>query len=78
MLDERRAPFAAEMAALRVELIALESLLEAPRELQVCHCDLWADNLLGTPAGALCVIDWENAGTADPSQELAMVLYEFG
>jgi hypothetical protein len=25
----------------------------------------------------LCVIDWENAGPADPSQELGCVLFEF-
>jgi thiamine kinase-like enzyme len=29
-------------------------------------------------AGGLCVIDWENSGAADPSQELACVLFEFG
>ena len=26
----------------------------------------------------MCVIDWENCGLADPSQELALVLFEFG
>jgi len=72
------APFAADLAAFRDELVALEGLLERPRDLQTCHCDLWADNLRSTPTGDLCVIDWENAGPADPSQELAMVLFEFG
>ena len=45
--------------------------------LQTCHRDLWSDSILGTDDG-LCVIDWENCGLADPSQELAMVLFEFG
>jgi Ser/Thr protein kinase RdoA (MazF antagonist) len=57
---------------------AVEDLLEAPGDLQTCHCDLWADNVLGTPSGPVCVIDWENCGPADPSQELGMVLFEFG
>ena len=41
------------------------------------HRDLWADNLRRTTAGTWCVIDWDNAGEADPNQELAMVLFEF-
>jgi len=63
---------------MRDELVALERLMEEPRELQTCHRDLWADNVLRTTAGGLCVIDWENCGLADPSQELALVLFEFG
>ena len=62
----------------RDELVALEELLAPPRDLQVCHRDLWADNVRGTPAAGLCVIDWENGGLADPSQELGIVLFEFG
>ena len=30
-----------------------------------------------TADGGLCVIDWENSGAADPSQELGCVLFEF-
>jgi hypothetical protein len=71
------APFAGRLAAMRDELVALEGLLEAPRDLQTCHRDLWADNVLRTPGGRLCVIDWENCGLAEPSQELALVLFEF-
>ena len=63
---------------MRDELVALEGLMEEPGELQTCHRDLWADNVLRTTAGGLCVIDWENCGLADPSQELALVLFEFG
>jgi thiamine kinase-like enzyme len=45
--------------------------------LRTCHRDLWADNLLPTPDGGLCVVDWEESGPADPSQELGYVLFEF-
>jgi Ser/Thr protein kinase RdoA (MazF antagonist) len=71
------APFAGRLAALRDELVALESWLEPPAGLQICHCDLWADNVLPTAEGGVCVIDWENSGPADPNQELACVLLEF-
>lgn len=70
------APFAGRLAALRDELVALESWIEPPRTLRTCHRDLWADNLLPTTDG-LCVIDWEEAGPADPSNELGAVLFEF-
>jgi aminoglycoside phosphotransferase (APT) family kinase protein len=72
------APFAAELAAYRDDLVQLESLIEPPSELRTCHRDLFADNILRTAAGGLCVIDWENCGLADPSQELALVAFEFG
>jgi Ser/Thr protein kinase RdoA (MazF antagonist) len=77
-LDASGAPFAGDLAKLREEIVAVEELLEPPRELQTCHCDLWADNVVGTPSGGVCVIDWENCGPADARQELAMVLSEFG
>ncbi len=77
-LREAGAPFAGQLAALRDELVALESWLEPPSTLQTCHRDLWADNVLPTPQGGICVIDWENSGPADPDQELACVLFEFG
>ena len=56
----------------------MEGLLGASVDLQTCHRDLWADNVRGTASGSICVIDWENCGLADPSQELALVLFEFG
>jgi Ser/Thr protein kinase RdoA (MazF antagonist) len=71
------APFADRLAELRDELVALESWIEPPQMLQTCHRDLWADNVLPTGDGGVCVIDWENSGPADPSQELACVLFEF-
>src|SRR5258706_11782912 len=77
-LNGARAPFAHQLAALRYELLALEALLEWPSNLQTCHRDLFADNVLRTPSGSLCVIDWENSGLAEPSQELGLVLFEYG
>ena len=77
-LDAAGAPFAGQLADLRDELVALEDLLELPANLQTCHRDLFADNVLRTPAGSVCVIDWENSGLADPSQELGLVLFEYG
>lgn len=72
------APFAAALGGLLDDLIAVESVLEAPAEPILCHRDLWADNLLRTADGGICVLDLENSGPADPSQELGMVLFEFG
>jgi Ser/Thr protein kinase RdoA (MazF antagonist) len=71
------APFADTLAAHKDELVAVEQLLEPASDLQTCHRDLFADNILRTATGPLCVIDWENSGLADPSQELAVVLVEF-
>jgi aminoglycoside phosphotransferase (APT) family kinase protein len=77
LLDAADAPFADRLAAQRDELVALEGLIDAPARLQTCHRDLFADNVLRAADGGLCVIDWENSGLADPSQELAVVLVEF-
>lgn len=71
------APFGAAFASELPMLIELEGLIEPPRELQSCHRDLFADNILPTPAGGICVIDWENCGLEDPSHELAVVLFDF-
>jgi Ser/Thr protein kinase RdoA (MazF antagonist) len=76
-LAEAGAPFARRLAGLRDELVALESWIEPPQMLQTCHRDLWADNVLPTADGGLCVIDWENSGPADPAHELGCVLFEF-
>jgi Ser/Thr protein kinase RdoA (MazF antagonist) len=62
-LVAKEAPFETDLAVLRDEQVALEGLLSPPRDLQVCHRDLWADNVRGTPSGGLCVIDWENGGS---------------
>jgi aminoglycoside phosphotransferase (APT) family kinase protein len=71
------APFARRLAGLRDEFVALESWIEPPELVRTCHRDLWADNVLPTADGGVCVIDWENSGPADPSQELGCVLFEF-
>jgi Ser/Thr protein kinase RdoA (MazF antagonist) len=76
-LEREGAPFASRLADLRAELVALESWIEPPQALMTCHRDLWADNVLGTVDGGVCVIDWEDSGPADPSQELGYVLFEF-
>jgi len=77
-LRARLAPFAVELDALVPELVALEAYLGGPpRELRPCHRDLWADNVRRTGDGGLCVFDFDNAGLADPSQELALVLVEY-
>lgn len=76
-LTHAGAPFASRLANLRDELVALESWIETPQTLSTCHRDLWADNVLPTVGGGVCVIDWENSGPADPSQELGYVLFEF-
>jgi len=72
------APFAAELGGILDELIAVETVIEPHERTILCHRDLWADNVLATDDGRVCVIDFENMGPADPSQELAMVLFEFG
>jgi aminoglycoside phosphotransferase (APT) family kinase protein len=77
LLQAAGAPFAGRLTDLRDELVALESWIEPPETLQTCHRDLWADNVLPTADGDVCVLDWENSGSADPSRELACVLFEF-
>jgi Ser/Thr protein kinase RdoA (MazF antagonist) len=78
LLREGGAPFAGRLADLRDELVALESWLEPPETVRTCHRDLWADNVLPTADGGVCVVDWDESGPADPSQELGYVLFEFG
>jgi len=78
-LRARHAPFADELDALLPELVAMEAYLGGPpRELRTCHRDLWADNVRRTHEGGLSVFDFDNAGLADPSQELALILVEYG
>ena len=72
------APYADRLAAVLDALVEVESVLTPMAPLQVCHLDLWSDNLRRTEAGGLCVIDFENAGPADPSREVAMAVFEFG
>ena len=77
-LAAAHAPFAAGVAGLRDDLVALEAHLTPSARLRTCHRDLWAENLRRTSSGGLCVIDWENCGLADPGQEVAGVVFELG
>lgn len=72
------APFADRLASQLDDIVALEAYVASPEVVQSCHRDLFADNVLRQRDGGLCVIDWENGGLADPSEELAVVLFEFG
>jgi Ser/Thr protein kinase RdoA (MazF antagonist) len=72
------APFADALAAEIPSLVRLEGFLEPPTNLQSCHRDLWADNIVPTTGGGVCVIDWENCGLEDPAHEIPMVLLDFG
>ena len=76
-MHERGSRWAPVLQAYVDELALLETLLEPPQDLQVCHRDLWADNVRLHDSGGLCVFDWEEAGNCDPSQELAAVLFEY-
>jgi Ser/Thr protein kinase RdoA (MazF antagonist) len=73
-----QAPFTRQLDDLVDDLVAVEAVIEPHESPVTCHRDLWADNVLATEDGQVCVIDFENMGPADPSQELAMVLFEFG
>jgi thiamine kinase-like enzyme len=76
-VNASRAPFSDAFSEAVPMLIELEALIVPPTSLQNCHRDLFADNLLPAAQGGLCVIDWENCGLADPSQELAVVIFDF-
>lgn len=75
-LTRADAPFAPAFDEFARHHQDLQCLLLPPTGLQLCHRDLWMGNARPTPDGRICVIDWENFGAADPSQELAMPVYE--
>lgn len=77
-LDALPDALSATVVAALPEVIALEGWLVEPTRLQVCHRDLWADNVRAMPTGGWCVIDWDNTGPEDAAHELAMVVWEFG
>lgn len=72
------APFADRLAALLPAVLETERILTAPRRVQVCHRDLWADNVRRTPGGELVVLDWENSGPGDVNGELGCAVFEYG
>lgn len=85
-LEAAGAPFARALADLLPAQLEVEALVTEPTRAQMCHHDLWADNLrarAGSDAvlsgpGSLVVLDWENCGADDVSRELAAVLFEYG
>ena len=72
------APYADRLAELVPALVEVESILTPMHGVQTCHLDLWADNVRSSHETGLCVIDFDSAGPADPSREVAMTLFEFG
>jgi Ser/Thr protein kinase RdoA (MazF antagonist) len=72
------APFVDRLAAVLPAVVEAEGVLTAPRRVQTCHRDLWADNVRRTPGGALVVLDWENSGPGDVNGELGCALFEYG
>lgn len=77
-LERAGAPFVDRLAALHDDLAEIAGLVAPHDPVQWCHRDLFSDNLLATTRGGLCVVDWDEAGPADPSRELALLLLEFG
>lgn len=71
------APYADRLAELLPALLEVEAVLTPMRPVQTCHLDLWADNVRRSGSEPW-VIDFDNAGPADPSREIAMVVFEFG
>jgi hypothetical protein len=72
------APFVDQLAALVPAVLEAETILTAPRRVQLCHRDLWADNVRGTPEGGPVVLDWENSGPGDVNGELGCAVFEYG
>ncbi len=72
------APFADRLLALLPEVLDAEAIVTAPRQVQTCHRDMWADNVRRTPDGGLVVLDWENSGPGDVAGELGCAVFEYG
>ncbi len=73
---ERRSP--AGLADLRDELVALESWIEPPADaVDLSPRPVGRQRPRRPSDGGVCVLDWEESGPADPSQELGYVLFEF-
>ncbi|MGH3348490.1 MAG: aminoglycoside phosphotransferase family protein [Nocardioides sp.] len=72
------APFAERLAALLPRVVEAEGILASPRRVQICHRDLWADNVRRARDGGLVVLDWENCGAGDVNGELGCALFEYG
>lgn len=77
-LRRAEAPFVERLAALLPGVLEAEGILTSPRRVQLCHGDLWADNVRRTPGGGLVALDWENSGPGDVNGELGCALFECG
>ena len=68
--------WATRLATAADGLSALHSILSStdPARMRLCHRDLHPGNVLADEAGELVVVDWEEAGPAEPAQELARTL----
>ena len=77
-LRKADAPFVDRLEDLLPAVCEAEGILALPRQVQVCHRDLWADNVRRTPGGGLVVLDWENSGPGDVNGELGCALFEYG
>ncbi|MGZ5400434.1 MAG: aminoglycoside phosphotransferase family protein [Nocardioides sp.] len=77
-LRKADAPFVDGLAVVLPDVLEAEAILMSPRRVQVCHRDLWADNVRRTPGGGLVVLDWENSGPGDVNGELGCALFEYG
>lgn len=76
-LELAGAPFVDELARLLPSLLESEAAMVPADQVQLCHRDLWSDNLRPGPDGPV-VIDWDNCGPASAAGELTMVLMDFG
>jgi Ser/Thr protein kinase RdoA (MazF antagonist) len=77
-LRKEDAPFVDRLAAALPDVVETEAILTSPRQVQVCHQDLWAYNVRRTPGGGIVVLDWENSGPGDVNGELGCALFEYG
>ena len=61
------APYAGRLAEILPGLLEVEEILTPMAPRQLCHLDLWADNVRRSAGGGLCVFDFDNAGAGDPA-----------
>lgn len=72
--EEADPSWAGRLSAMLPTLQDLTDITKPPTSMLLCHRDLHPDNVLSTSDGQFAVLDWDNLGPADPSQELASVL----